>query len=130
MSNESHAGEQHPEEWRRDLNPDPQAGQNRGGAHLNADETQTAVTLHSVQPHLADLSEEELRRVPIVPPGSRLKQGAVYLNLRDAANHEFTATGDQEATPNDLLIPKSEVDYPLWNKLLRVMNPARRDEEG
>jgi hypothetical protein len=36
-----------------------------------------------------------------VPPGTRLAQGAVYVDLQDQMLREFTATGDTTAGTNN-----------------------------
>jgi hypothetical protein len=126
---QSHAGEQHPEEWRQDLNPDPQAGQNRGGKRHQADEgAPTAYEHKGASALLAGFSDDELRAIPIVPTGDRLKQGAVYLDLLSPDEGELKARGDQEAGPEQLYVAKSEVDYQLWNRLIGVDNPIRTGE--
>jgi hypothetical protein len=124
-SNRSHAGEQHPEEWRRDLNPDPMAGQNRGGPHDTLDNARTAYEHKDAHRRLSAFSDDELRTIPIVPPGTRLQQGAVYIDLRSHDRDEFKARGDMEAGEDNLYVAKSEVDYQLWNRLIGVDNPER-----
>jgi hypothetical protein len=119
-------GEHHPEEWRRDLNPDPQAGQNRG---LSGEESltnaPTAYEVKGVHQQFHGFTDEELKRIPIVPAGTRLQQGAVYVSLQDPMLREIKATGDMQAGPNDWYVPKSEVDYQLWNRLIGIDNPER-----
>lgn len=123
---QSHAGEQHPEEWRRDLNPAPDAGQNRGGEHHHAaTNARTAYEHKAAQRRLAHFDDDDLRRIPIVPTGERLRQGAVYIDLRSHDCREFKARGDQEAGPDNLYVDKSTVDYQLWNRLIGVDNPER-----
>ena len=125
MTQKSHAGEQHPEEWRRDLNPDPQAGQNRGEARNWVDQARTAYEVKEAHRRLGDMSDDDLRTIPIVPAGERLQQGAVYIDLRTHDCQEFKARGDMEAGPDNLYVPKSEVDYQLWNRLIGVANAER-----
>jgi hypothetical protein len=40
------------------------------------------------------------------------------VNLRDPQLREIKAEGKEEVGEADLIIPKSEVDYELWNKLI------------
>jgi hypothetical protein len=122
-------GEQHPEEWRQDLNPNAMAGQNIGlaGPHPETD-APTAFDLKDAHRLLADLTDDDLKQIPILPPGSRLEQGATYLDLRDPRHREFTARGDMEAGPSDWYVPKDQVDYQLWNRLIGVTNPERLGE--
>jgi hypothetical protein len=123
------AGTQHPEEWRQDLNPDASAGIN--AADVGADPEKAAPKAYDVkETHdlLQDFTDGELKRILIMPPGSRLKQGATYINLKDPARREFTATADMEVEPDNWYVSKSELDYQLWNRLIGVENPERLGE--
>ena len=121
-----HPGEQHPEEWRRDLNPTALAGQNIGPtAPQPGIGAGTAYDLKAAHQRLQEFTDDELKQIPIVPAGSRLEQGATYLDLKDPERGEFTATANQEAGPNDWYVPKRGVDYQLWNRLIGVDNPER-----
>lgn len=129
MTRRTAGGTQHPEEWRQDLNPDANAGIN--AADVGADPEKAAPSAYDIkETHdlLQDFTDDELKRVLILAPGSRLKQGATYINLKDPARREFTATAEMEAEPGNLFVPKSEVDYQLWNRLIGVENPERLGE--
>jgi hypothetical protein len=119
-------GEQHPEEYRPDLNPDAMAGQNIGvaGPHPELD-ARTAYELKELHRRLVGFSDDELKQIPILPRGSRLEQGATYVDLRESDRREFTATGDMEAGPGNWYVPKNQVDYQLWNRLIGVGDPER-----
>jgi hypothetical protein len=110
----------HPPEWRDDLNPDFMAGRNVGlqGPHPDKD-ARTAFDVKPAHRQLTGFTDDELKRVPIVPAGIRLEQGATYVDLRALDEGEFTATGQIVATDNHWFVPKSEVDYDLWNRLVR-----------
>lgn len=130
----SNPGDQHPEEWRRDLNPDPFAGQNRGipGTEVEKD-APTAYDLKDIHQQFHGFTDDELKRVPVLAPGTRLEQGAVYVDLQDPELKEFKARGDMQAGPNNWYVPKSEVDYQLWNRLTGISEPERlgdADESG
>lgn len=119
-------GEQHPEEWRRDLNPDAGAGQNTGAMGEHTEKVaRTAHEFKDIHRRLAELPDDVLKQIPVLPQGSRLEQGATYLDLADSQPKAITATGDMEAGPNNCYVPKSEVDYQLWNRLVGVDNPER-----
>ncbi|MBD2730514.1 hypothetical protein H6G96_30420 [Nostoc sp. FACHB-892] len=118
-----------PDEWQQDLNPQPLAGKNSGleGTHpekaaLNAYEVKE---LHDKLP---EYTHEELKQITLLPVGSRLEQGAKYLDLNDPQRHEFTAMGGMEAGSNNWYVPKTEVSYQLWNRLIGVQNPERLDQ--
>jgi hypothetical protein len=119
-------GEQHPEEYRADLNPNAMAGQNIGlaGPHPELD-AHSAYDLNQLHRQLADFTDDELKHIPVLPRGSRLEQGATYVDLRESERREFTATGDMEAGPGNWYVPKNQVDYQLWNRLIGVGDPER-----
>lgn len=117
----------HPPEWRRDLNPDHLAGQNIG-PESSADErgVATAYDLKRLHRELPGLEDDELKKIPILPTGTRLQQGATYIDLADAHPHEMMATGGMTTERGHYVVPKDEVPYPLWNRLIGEEKPARR----
>jgi hypothetical protein len=120
MPKQSHPRRQteqkHPDEWRQDLSPDRMAGQNIGGvAEEHEKRTRTAYDVKPVHRALADFSDDELKQIPILDAGTRLRQGATYLDLSYAG--EFTAEGDTKVRPDQNVVPKDGVHYETWNKL-------------
>lgn len=117
----------HPDQWERDLNPDRMAGQNIG--ERSADREQglpSAYDDKDVHRSLHDqFADDELKRIPVLPAGQRLQQGATYLDLRDPEREEFTATGEMSAGADNRYVPKDEVPYSLWNRLRGVDDPER-----
>jgi hypothetical protein len=117
-----------PPEWKQDLNPNAGAGINYGNVGPQDEiETVPAADLKAVYALYPRLTDDELRRIPILPPGTRLEQGATYLDLR-TPGAEFTGRGDMQATEDHLYVAKKDVDYQLWNKLLGVEEPERTGE--
>jgi len=122
------AWEQHPDEYQYDLNPEGGAGMNVGltGQHPEkASGIRTAYDEKEVHRRLQGLTDDELKQIPILPLGSRLEQGATYIDLSVKQPREFTARSDMEAGPKNCYVPKTEVDYQLWNRLIGVDNPER-----
>jgi hypothetical protein len=119
-------GAQHPERWRDDLNPDALAGANIGtaGPHPELDSA-TAYGRKGLHQQLRNYTDDELKQIPVLPEGSRLEQGATYIDLAADAPQEFTATGGMKAEANNCYVPKSAVDYTIWNRLIGVRNPER-----
>ena len=119
-------GAQHPDEWRADLNPNALAGQNfvMVGRHEHKD-APTAYDLKDIHRQLHDLPDDDLKQIPVVPAGSRLEQGATYIDLARPERWEFTARGGMVAGPEHCYVLKTEVDFELWNRLLGVENPQR-----
>lgn len=119
-------GQQHPEEWRDDLNPNAMKGQNQGMASNHPEkDAPTAYDIKAIHDMLDNITDDNLRQIPVLPAGTRLDQGAIYIDLRDPGRKEFKARGDMEAGPDNWYVPKSAVDYQLWNELIGVQNPER-----
>ena len=119
-------GEQHPEAWRNDLNPNRMAGQNIGLDNPHPEQTaRTAYDVKEAHRQLEGITDDGLKQIPILWPGARLEQGATYIDLRDRGRREFTATGDMSAGEDNWYIPKDAVDYELWNRLIGIRNPER-----
>ncbi len=112
-----------------DLNPDMLAGENHGlqGPHPEKD-ARNAGDIKGLHARLSNLSNAELKDIEILPEGSRLEQGAKYVDLRHLDRGEIVALGNMAAGPDNYYVPKSETDYELWNRLTGVQDPARLDE--
>lgn len=117
------------QDWQHDLNPHLMAGQNVGlaGEHPEKD-APNAFENKELQRQLPDLTNDELKQIPVLPSGSRLEQGAKYIDLKHPERQVFTAMGSMEAGPDNWYVPKTEVDYQLWNRLTGVQNPERLGE--
>ena len=86
----------------------------------------TAFDVKEVHRTLRDeFTDDELRGIPIISEGQRLQQGGIYIDLNDPDRREFTATGDMSAGPRNVYTSKSEVPYPLWNRLMGVEHEER-----
>ena len=122
--------ERDPSEFDNDLTINNQAGENHGMVnHPNTTYEQSADSIkdmHSTT--LADLTNDELKSIQLVPAGTRLQQGAKYIDLHNLEQGEFTATSEMVASPENAYVSKKETDYVLWNRLNQVDTPARLDE--
>jgi hypothetical protein len=115
--------------YHEDLVPDNLAGENHGqGIALEAG--LSAYDVKELHDKLGDLTDDELKNVPIVPIGSRLEQGATYLDLAHLEQDPFVATGGMIAGEGHYYVAKKATGYILWNRLNQVSNPARLDESG
>jgi hypothetical protein len=117
-------GDQHPERYRDDLNPDPMAGQNHG-VHSGGEMGPSAYDVKDMHRLWNGLSDADLKQLPVLPEGTRLEQGAVYFDLNDPNRGEVKALGNMEAGPQNRFVAKSAVPYPLWNALIGVESPER-----
>ena len=115
-----------PDQWEQDLNPNPMAGQN-DGVQTNQEGRYdlTAEDIKELHERLEGFSSKELTKIPVLKPGTRLQQGATYINLNDPLRKEFTGMGDMSVEENNYIVPKSEVPYMLWNRLIGVENAER-----
>jgi hypothetical protein len=82
------------------------------GDELNAADVKDAYD----QLHQSGWHRDEIRRLRLAAPGTRLKQGDVYLDLRNPAAGELVAHGE-ETVGAELLVPKRDTDYEIWDKL-------------
>jgi hypothetical protein len=111
--------QKHPQPYQDDLNPDASKGINWGlvGPHPEKHSPRTAKDIKELHRELSDLQDDQLSRIPVLPAGSRLETNATYINLSQPSIGEFTAKGEEEVSEQDWIVPKSEVDYELWNLL-------------
>jgi hypothetical protein len=120
------AGASDGDQYQSDLNPYEMAGQNIGAAGTHPEKgTRTVHDFKELHARFSEWSDSDLKQIPIVPEGSRLEQNATYIDLMATTPHEFTATGGMEAAGGHRYVPKSEVPYELWNRLLGVRNVIR-----
>jgi hypothetical protein len=121
--------DKHPEEYRRDLNPDAMAGQNIGGDDERARKVgRTAYDVKQLHRGvLNDLQDDALKQIPVLETGTRLKQGATYIDLNRREQGEITATGDMMAGAEHCYVAKDDTPYWIWNLLRGVKDPERLD---
>ena len=119
-----HPENKHPEGAQQDLAPDASKGLNYGNAGPDQN-LRTALEVKDAHNLLSDFQDDELREIPILGEGSRLKTGAKYINLRAPVCVEFQAQGTEDVASGDLFVPKAETPYELWNRLLGVQHPRR-----
>ena len=123
------SGDRQSDQWQEDLNPNPMAGQNHGvETNQEGRYDLTAYEIDELSNKLEGFSDEELKRIPILKPGTRLQQAATYINLNDPLRQEFTGMGDMSVEENNFIVPKSRVNYQLWNRLIGVENTERTGE--
>jgi hypothetical protein len=122
----------HPPAWQRDLNPDFLAGQNFTVNNADAAKDWPSAfdnkTIHRALGELLD--DAALKQVPVLPVGTRLEQGATYIDLHQQTPVPFTATSIMEAGPKHAYVPKAQVPYPIWNRLIGIQDPARLEESA
>lgn len=114
------------DQYQQDLNPNPTAGYNIGAEGEQPGRfARTAAEVDDLQSMRNDYSENDLQRIPVLKSGTRLEQGATYINLKDPARQEFTGMANDTVDAGDYIVPKAAVGYDLWNRLIGVENPDR-----
>jgi hypothetical protein len=115
-------------DFAQDLNPLDQAGENHGENLTLLPGARSADEIKQMHTILADLTDDELKSLTILPAGTHLEQGAKYIDLRHLEQGEFVATSAMVAGVDNYYVPKKETDYVLWNRLNQIDLPARLDE--
>jgi hypothetical protein len=113
----------HPEQWGKDLNPNRLEGQNTGRENRQDLNLRSTADIKEITECLNNFTDDELAQIRIVPPGRRLQQGAVYLDLRNPTSEPITAIGDMMADEHHLYehhlyVAKAETPYMYWNRLV------------
>lgn len=115
----------------QELRPHNEAGEDHGmEGRPRPQGTISAHDLKNMYTTLADLRDDELKSIEILPEGTRLEQGASYIDLRHLEQGEFKARASMVAGPENAYVAKKEVDYVLWNRLNQVDTPERLDESS
>ncbi|MBE3559248.1 MAG: hypothetical protein IMW89_08490 [Ktedonobacteraceae bacterium] len=121
--------ESHEAEQVHDLAVAHHQAQNLGmGEPAAAGFSYSAHEFKQLYPKLADLTDDELKSIQILPTGTRLEEGATYIDLNHLEEGEFVAHGNQVASPDNYYVPKKATGYVLWNRLRQVSEPERLDE--
>ena len=95
-----------------DLHPHSRAGQNdspdrnEGRSAFDLKELQTP--LHAL---LQKLPNQELKQIPVLDTGTRLQEGAVYLDLRNLDGGPFQGMNNREVGADDAFTAKSHLDH-------------------
>ena len=88
------------------------------------EELQSAGALKNMPERLRGFTGNELAQVRIVAPGRRLRQGAVYLDLRSGSDQPLTASADMSASEDHLYVPERDTPQEIWNRLLTAKGKA------
>jgi hypothetical protein len=111
------------DQYENQLHANDRAGESGGPDHEN---TRTAYDVKGLHQQLNTLTDDLLRQIPVLDSGTRLKEGAVYLDLAHPEKGEFRGMNDMIAGADSCLVAKNMVeDYELWNLLRGERNPER-----
>ena len=115
-------------DFAHDLSAHNRAGENHGENQTLLPGARSADEIKRMHTILAALTGDELKAITVLPAGTRLEQGAKYIDLRHLEQGEFVATSSMVAERENAYVPKKQTDYLLWNLLNQVDTPARLDE--
>ena len=108
----------HPRDVERDLNPNRMAGQNVGTQSGEREvPILTAFDVKDIHRALHGFTDDDLKQIPVLPEGTRLEQGAAYLDLAGDRRDEIKAMGGMAVERGHYVIPKDRTPYDLWNRL-------------
>lgn len=77
----------------------------------------TAADVKDLHRRFTNLTRDELRRINLLPAGTRLQEGETYLDLRDLERGEFRAGIGQVVEAGQEIVAKHELDYQIWDYL-------------
>lgn len=100
----------------KDLRPHEGEGQNLP-QNNDTPRARNAYDIKDLHEKFPALSNADLKQLAILPVGTRLEQGATYLDLNDPATGEFKVRADRNVGEHSLLVAKQDVDYELWDRL-------------
>ncbi len=107
------------DDFDKDLRPNEFAGNNDGAdSAQNEKSAPSAYEFKELHGQFPQLDNADLKNIPILPAGTRLDQGATYLDLMNPDKGEYSAVGSETVGEKDYIVPKSEIGYPLWNRLI------------
>lgn len=102
----------------KDLRPHEMSGENHGaGTAQNEKAAPSAYEFKELHDRFPQFSSADLKNIPILPVGTRLDQGATYFDLMNPEKGEYSAVASEVVGENERIVPKTEVGYPLWNRL-------------
>jgi hypothetical protein len=87
-----------------------------GGGHVA--ESAPAIDDKNLHNRLPQLTSDELSRLRVLEPGTRLEQGSIYVDLNHLSHGPFKALAGHEATQYERYVAKRDTDYELWNRLV------------
>ena len=106
------------DDFDQDLRPNEFAGENSGADTAQNEKSAPSAYSHKeLHDRFPGLSSADLKNIPILPAGTRLDQGATYLDLNNIEKGEYSAVSNETVGDKDYIVPKTEVGYPLWNRL-------------
>jgi hypothetical protein len=102
-----------PDEYDEQLGQNDRAGQQGGPDHAAS---RTAYDMKALHRRLDAIPDNLLKQIPVLDKGTRLKEGAAYLDLAHPEQGEFRGMNDMIVEPRSCVVAKNMVeDYELWN---------------
>ena len=107
------------ESFDADLRPHEHSGENSGLASEPSDrELRRAYDIKELHEMLPNFQSDDLKNLVVLAEGTRCEQGATYYDIKHPQDGVFKARADMVADAGNYLVPKSQIDFELWNKLI------------
>jgi hypothetical protein len=102
------------------------AAEENGATETERDvQLRTAYDLKDVHRALSDFSDDDLKQIPIIPEGTRLDQGATYIDLAHEPVTEVKVNAGVVTRAGQFYVPKNRVPYTIWNRLIAEAKPGQ-----
>jgi hypothetical protein len=101
------------------------AGENGAGTAEREVQLRTAYDVKEIHRSLAGFSDDDLKQIPILPEGTRLEQGATYIDLAEERPSEVKVNAGVVARAGQYYVPKDRVPYTIWNRLIGEPKPGQ-----
>jgi hypothetical protein len=101
------------------------AGENGAGTAAREVQVRTAYDVKEIHRALAGFSDDDLKQIPILPEGTRLEQGATYIDLAEERPSEVKVNAGVVTRAGQYYVPKDRVPYTIWNRLIGEAKPGQ-----
>jgi hypothetical protein len=113
-----------PDKGEQDVTSDLFAGSTAGMREPYEEQPMlTAYEITFLRRRLCGFCNADLKQIPVLPAGSSLKQGALYLDLTEHPPCAFTAHAGMKVAPEHFYVPQHLVPDRLWCRLLGRPQP-------
>jgi hypothetical protein len=99
--------------------------ENGAGTTEREVQVRTAYDVKEIHRSLTGFSDDDLKQIPILPEGTRLEQGATYIDLAEERPSEVKVNAGVVARAGQYYVPKDRVPYTIWNRLIGEAKPGQ-----
>ena len=89
-------------------------------------QARTAIDVKRDHRVLRDLSDGELRTLPLLATGTTLRRGERYLDLHNPARGEFVGDGYERVRPGGAVLSKRDAPDEVWSAIVTAADGVTR----